>query len=466
MRLPPRYAAMVVGAAEYGQARQAAEIALLVSERGLGSDSSDVEQRWEHFCSDRSERAKAVRRLAATMTAQFDRPERENTPQRSFSVGALVSLAWPDRISISRGDGFLLANGSGARIDKADALARQPFLAIAELHGKAASARIGAAAAITREEIETLHGSAISETNSIDFDAGALALRPRSNRRLGAIALSSSAWRPPREAIDEAMLAAIRRTGLARLSWDSATKRLRDRIAFLHRANPQRWRDVGDEALLADLENWLAPFLDGATAFARHRHRKDPRRSVPPVGEPRDRRRDRRTRGAGIFHTPAGTRHALRYDGEQVVLARPRAGVLRSRQSSGNRRRAHPADAGTAVASNATDPGNARFARLLDRLLAPGARGNARSLPQHEWPENPGGGETDDACQAARLKGAFASQPWRADNGVKPGKTGKDMVGRIAHERGLRLETLIRIRWLAVAGQTLAVAGRRLRARI
>ena len=72
------------------------------------------------------------------------------------SAGAILSLAYPDRIAKSRGanGAFLLANGRGANVDQASALAREPFLAVAELAGTAAQSRILLAASITLEEIE------------------------------------------------------------------------------------------------------------------------------------------------------------------------------------------------------------------------------------------------------------------------------------------------------------------------
>src|SRR6516164_4480583 len=74
------------------------------------------------------------------------------------SVGALLALAFPERVAKSRGGGmgaFLLANGRGASLDSASPLAREPFLAVAELAGSAAQGRILSAAPITLAEIET-----------------------------------------------------------------------------------------------------------------------------------------------------------------------------------------------------------------------------------------------------------------------------------------------------------------------
>ena len=72
------------------------------------------------------------------------------------SVGAILALAYPDRIAKNRGGdgGFLLANGRGANVDRTSALAREPFLAVAEIAGSAAQGRIVLAAPLTLAEIE------------------------------------------------------------------------------------------------------------------------------------------------------------------------------------------------------------------------------------------------------------------------------------------------------------------------
>ena len=60
----------------------------------------------------------------------------------------LLALAYPERIAKNRGaeGSFLLANGRGANLDRASPLAREPFLAVAEISGTAAQGRIVLAA--------------------------------------------------------------------------------------------------------------------------------------------------------------------------------------------------------------------------------------------------------------------------------------------------------------------------------
>ena len=263
--LPPRFAHMVVAAGAYGQAMQAARLAVLVSERGLGGSGVDLAPRLERFGTEKGERANAARNLARSMSAGLDK-----TPQQALSAGALLSLAFPDRIAKSRGTGgaFRLANGRGARIDEAEPLARHATIVIADMQGVAASARILGAAAIDSGEIASLHQAAIGSQREIFFDRQSGAVRARLITRLGSLVLSEAAVEiKPEDAPHVLLFAKLRENGLAQLDWGKAPQRLRERLAFLHR-HDQGWPDVAEPALLASLDDWLLPFVGMPRTFA------------------------------------------------------------------------------------------------------------------------------------------------------------------------------------------------------
>ncbi len=107
-------------------------------------------------------------------------------------LGPILALAYPERIARNRGAAagtFLLANGRGAIVDPASPLAREPFLAVAELIGSAAQSRITLACAIDLADIETRFADRIEATEDVTCDPRTLALRARRARRLGAITL-------------------------------------------------------------------------------------------------------------------------------------------------------------------------------------------------------------------------------------------------------------------------------------
>lgn len=272
--LPPRLARMVVGAAGYGTARAAADLAAVLVERGLGGDDTDVTHRAERFARDRAQRAADMRRLAEGWARQAESfaGARAGAPGGldMSEAGPLLALAYPDRVARARGrDGeFVMANGRAGRVDAASALARTPFLVVAELTGTAAQGRILAAAPITLEAIEALFGSTIAATTQVTFDRSARALRARSLRRLGALTLGERTLPVPADlAAAEILARGVAEIGLPALPWTPALTQWRARLQFLRAADPETWPDLSDAHLLDTIEAWLAPEIVGRTSL-------------------------------------------------------------------------------------------------------------------------------------------------------------------------------------------------------
>ena len=187
------------------------------------------------------------------------------------SVGSLLALAYPDRIAKSRGGGqgsFLLANGRGGNGDPASPLAREPFLAVAELTGAAAASRIVLAAPISLDEIEARFAGQIEDREAVTFDAASASLRARRTRRLGALVLAEQVKPVSPDAESAKLLAeGIAGLGIGKLPWSKAQRQLRDRVLFLRRAEGDEWPDLSDAALARTAADWLAPYLADKTAL-------------------------------------------------------------------------------------------------------------------------------------------------------------------------------------------------------
>jgi ATP-dependent helicase HrpB len=273
-RLPlaPRLARMVTAAAAEGQGVMAAEIALIVTERGLGGDDVDLEHRLAMFRRDRSPRAAAARRMAERWTTSpLSGAACAPATEAAGTSGALIALAYPDRIARNRGgDGsFLLANGRGAAVDAASSLAREPFLAVAELSGTATRGRILLAARMTLAEIESRFAGQIEARDAIIFDPASSSLRGRRMRRLGAVTLAEDTFRvSPSEETAQLFARGIARLGLDRLPWTATLRQWRDRVVFLRRTEGEAWPDLSDAALAATADEWLAPALADKIALA------------------------------------------------------------------------------------------------------------------------------------------------------------------------------------------------------
>jgi ATP-dependent helicase HrpB len=266
--LPPRLARMIVDAGREGHAAEAAQIAAVLSERGLGGDSADLDARLDQFRRDRSPRASAARQQAERWVHQIGRPSSQDGPE--LSTGVLLALAFPDRVARNRGNAsFVLANGRGASIEQTSALARAPFLSVGELTGIAANGRILLAAPITLAEIEQRFASEIETEDEITFDAASMSLRGRRKRKLHAITLGEQTMRLSPDADTARTFAdGLAQAGLVRLPWSKASQQWRDRVMFLRKAEGDVWPDLSDGALATQRAVWLEPLLHDKTSLA------------------------------------------------------------------------------------------------------------------------------------------------------------------------------------------------------
>ena len=279
LALPPRLARMIVDSHRLGAGEEAAEIAAVLTERGLGGDSVDLDARLDQFRRDRTQRASSARSLAQRWASQVGSSENAAghtsaataTPQGGGepTTGVMLAFAFPDRVARNRGNGsFVLANGRGAAVDRTSALARAPYIAVAELTGTAANGRILLAAPITQADIELRFADQIEIADEISFDRSAMALRARRKRTLHAINLSEApmALQPSMETA-RVLADGLIASGLDRLPWSKPLKQWRDRVMFLRAAEGESWPDLSDDALAAQREAWLVPALYDKTSL-------------------------------------------------------------------------------------------------------------------------------------------------------------------------------------------------------
>ena len=268
--LQPRLARMIVDAAREGAGDVAADMAAILSERGLGGNDVDLTHRLDQFRRERSGRAEDARRMAKRWAEQASGKKKAAADQPS--IGAILALAYPDRVARNRGGGtggFQLANGRGAQIDPASALAREPFIVVAELTGTAAQSRILLAAPIASSDIEQRFADEIESRDDVTFDAASASLRARKARKLGSIALSEQIVAvKPDEATARILSDGVIKLGLQRLPWTKALSQWREREMFLRNAEGDEWPDLSDGALAARAEEWLTPLFDGKTALS------------------------------------------------------------------------------------------------------------------------------------------------------------------------------------------------------
>jgi ATP-dependent helicase HrpB len=263
LALPPRLARMIVDSHRLGAGEEAAEIAAILTERGLGGDSVDLDVRLDQFRRDRSQRASSARSLAQRWASQVASTEGAPAEDTSPPTGIMLAFAFPDRVARNRGNGsFVLANGRGAAVEQTSSLARAPYIAVGELTGTAAQGRILLAASIMQADIELRFAGQIENTEEVSFDRAAMALRARRKKTLHAITLSEApmALSPSAETA-RIFAAGLIGAGLDKLPWSKSLQQWRDRVMFLRKAEGDSWPDLSDAALATEAENWLVPAL-------------------------------------------------------------------------------------------------------------------------------------------------------------------------------------------------------------
>jgi len=425
--LPPRLARMVADAGD--DAPLAADIALILTERGLGGNDVDLAHRLDEVRRDRSRRAQDARAMAKrwaevartntkdVTTKEMPYDGRASSPpfaarlgggerrgpsrggererralddgNKNASPGVLLALAYPDRIARTRGAGgaFLLANGRGANLDPASALSREPFLAVGEIAGTAAQGRILLAAALTLAEIEAHFGARIESRGDVVFDEQSLSLRGRQVRRLGALVLAERPMKvEPNDDSARLLAEGVARIGVQKLPWTKSLLQWRDRVIFLRRAEGEEWPDLSDTALAADAD-WLASLFAGKSALAAV--------SAEEFGEavrgliPWNLRRRLDAEAPTHFAAPSGSSVPIDYEAEEG----PKLSI-RVQELFGLDR--HPAIAGGRVP-------------LVIELLSPAHR------PVQVTRDLPGFWRGSYAAVKAEMKGRYPRHPWPDD---------------------------------------------------
>ncbi len=352
-RLPmePALAHMLLFAAGHGATEDAARLALLLQERGLGGSGEDLGRRFDRWRSERGGRADASRKLAARWAGLAERAAREGFDKLSPNGGegvsqgsvrpelspngvegvsqgsvrpepvegrprnagrpplaVLLAEAFPDRIARARsasGEEWLSAGGRGYRLDPASPLATARWLVIGDAQGEAKGARIMSALAMDEDDVTTWLAHRMDQRHTLTWNAGEGRVEARLERRLGAIVLARVPDPTPSPAAVTALLLdVVRREGLAALPLGGAAQ------ALLTRARYAGLAALDETALLSDLEAWLAPVLAG---------RRDLAASAGKLHDALENRLDWNERqtldrlAPPHYRSPAGTSHAIDY---------------------------------------------------------------------------------------------------------------------------------------------------------
>lgn len=377
--LAPRLAHMLLKAAEAGVQGRAALIAAVLSEPGLGGREIDLGQRLVNLDRDRGQRARDARLLAGRWASMAGKTR---GGADAMDDGALLGLAFPERIAKARGKlgEFQLTTGRGVHLDPADPLARSSWLAVAELGGGEARDRILLAAPLDLESVETAFADQIEIEDRLAADAPGR-LKATRLRRLGKLILSEIQLEAPDPAtVRAALLGQVRREGLGALPLGEASASLRARAAFVGAP------DFSETALIARLEDWLAPLLERRTALSQVSDSQFVQALESLMSWEQRVALDKQA--PARFAAPTGSTHAIDYAAEGGPRVSVRVGELYGLSS-------HPAVAGQPLVLELLSPAHRpiQVTKDLPGFWAGSWKAVRTEMkgryPRHVWPEDP-----------------------------------------------------------------------------
>ncbi|HQV04197.1 MULTISPECIES: ATP-dependent helicase HrpB [unclassified Novosphingobium] len=381
--MAPQLAHMLLYAAQHGAAQDAAFLALLLQESGLGGRGDDLAARLDRWKRERGPRAEASRKLAQRWERRAVELAGKGTGEAT-PIGILLAEAYPDNIARRRdpsGEHWLTSGGRGLRLDPASPLARAEWLAVGEAQGDAKGARITGAVALDEAEVTRWLAHRIERRSTLRWIEGEGRVEALMESRLGAITLGrGSDPSPDPAAIRAFLIERVRADGLGLLPLSKAS------LALLRRARFAGITTLSDAALLAEADDWLDPLLgrrfdqldpaklhDALRARLEFAAQQVLERLVPAQ-----------------FTSPAGTAHAIDYDdpGGPSVELRVQAMFGLDRQPTFGQ----PPQP---LLLKLTDPGGKPLQTTRD--LPAFWRGSWRDVvkdmkgryPKHRWPDEP-----------------------------------------------------------------------------
>ncbi|ARQ73306.1 ATP-dependent helicase HrpB [Pseudomonas fragi] len=277
----PRIAHLLIRGQDLGLAEMACDVAALLGERDiLRGAGADVHSRLALLSGESRvarggqggvQRARQLaRQYRGYLRGKATQPVAD--PDHPRWLGALLALAYPDRVAQQRKPGgaeYRLANGRAALFSEVDGLMKQPWLVIAGLGSRQGQReeRIYLAAEFDPGLLDNVLSEQVSVVDQLDWDEREGVLRAERQCKVGELVLS----REPLNGLDEAartqaLVNLVRRKGLELLPWTPELRQWQARVALLRQLDllaqgQSEWPDVSDGALLAGLEDWLGPYL-------------------------------------------------------------------------------------------------------------------------------------------------------------------------------------------------------------
>ena len=262
MPMHPRLANMVMGAEGLGASVGTAALLAAIVEEGGRKGETDIRKILDEALETPNRPfSKRIIQLSRRFASNAGASGRES----GASEGALLALAYPDRVAKNRGNGtFRMVSGRGAALDQADALAKSPYIVCCELDDRLGDAKVFLASPIDENEVIALFADRLVDEPVCEWDRREERVKCVVRRKVGEMVVCEKPAKvePGDERVVECLLDGVRAKGVANLPcWTKETLQMRARIDFLHRFCD--WPEATDESIVKS----LAGFVGGMTRW-------------------------------------------------------------------------------------------------------------------------------------------------------------------------------------------------------
>ena len=278
--LHPRFAYMILKANDMGYAYEASLLSALLGEKDIFKNSSrdsDLLSRFSHLYERDFNstyinifRAKEVLKQADFFYSKLQRIKKVTSKKRVLEqdiVAPLLLLAYPDRLAkrrVKNSNRYKLSNAKGAILHQEDSLFNEEYLVVANLNANDRDSFINLAIGISLSQIEEFFSNLIAVKQTISYAKESKKFELRESRTFLKLELESKPLAINSQVdMKKLLLELIKKEGLELLTWSKKATSLKDRVNFINKHSKDKVEDLSDEKLLASLELWLEPYLEG-----------------------------------------------------------------------------------------------------------------------------------------------------------------------------------------------------------
>jgi len=387
-RLPmhPRLANMLMGAERLGGDVETAALLAAIVEEGGRRGESDIRKTLDEVLE--TPNRPYSRRIIQLSRRFCQRTSSAGVKSESkVSEGALLALAYPDRVAKNRGNGtFRMVSGRGAALDQSDALAKAPYIVCCELDDRLGDAKVFLASPIEEDEVEAIFADKIAEEPFCEWDRREDRVKCVRRRMIGAMVVGEKPAANDADSgrVAECMIEGVRTKGVENMPcWTKESLQFRSRINFLHRHCG--WPEADDGSVLKALEG----FVGGMTRW-RDLERLDMTSVLDALlAESGHDRRELDRLAPTRMEVPSGSHMLIHYDGDEPTVE------VRLQECFGLMETPKVADGKVPVVMTLLSPAQrpvqitkdlAGFWREGYQLVRKDLRGR---YPKHYWPEDP-----------------------------------------------------------------------------